>query len=48
MQEFSVREADGDEKAKWWSVATEVWPDYDAYQAATERVIPLFVLDPAE
>ena len=48
LKELSVREVDGDEKAKWWSVATKVWPDYDAYQAATERVIPLFVLDPAE
>jgi nitrile hydratase len=25
----------------------EVWPDYDAYQASTERVIPLFVCEPA-
>ena len=48
LKDLSVREVDGDEKAKWWSVATKVWPDYDAYQAATERVIPLFVLDPAE
>ena len=41
-----VREVDGDEKAAWWARATAAWPDYDAYQAATERVIPLFVLEP--
>ena len=29
-------------------LATDVWPDYDSYQAATDRQIPLFVLEPAE
>ena len=47
LRDYAVREADGDEKAAWWARATEVWPDYDAYQAATDRVIPLFVLEPA-
>lgn len=42
----SVREVDGDEKEQWWARATAVWPDYDAYQAATDRRIPLFVLEP--
>ena len=46
LRDFSVREVDGDEKAAWWARATAVWPDYDAYQAATERQIPLFVLEP--
>jgi deazaflavin-dependent oxidoreductase (nitroreductase family) len=45
--DFDVHEAGGDEKAEWWQRADEVWPDYDAYQAATERVIPLFVLTPS-
>jgi deazaflavin-dependent oxidoreductase (nitroreductase family) len=46
VRDYSVREVDGDEKATWWSRATAVWPDYDAYQSATDRVIPLFVLEP--
>lgn len=46
LRDFSVREVTGDEKATWWARATEVWPDYDGYQAATERTIPLFVLEP--
>jgi deazaflavin-dependent oxidoreductase (nitroreductase family) len=46
VRDFSVREVDGDEKATWWKRATEVWPSYDDYQAATERTIPLFVLEP--
>jgi deazaflavin-dependent oxidoreductase (nitroreductase family) len=47
-RDYTVREADGADKAAWWKLATEVWPDYDTYQSSTERVIPLFVLDPAD
>lgn len=47
LGDYSVREVQGDEKAAWWARAMEVWPDYDTYQAATERAIPLFVLEPA-
>jgi hypothetical protein len=39
---------EGEEKADWWKVATAVWPSYDDYQAATDRQIPLIVLDPVE
>ncbi|MFM7067871.1 MAG: nitroreductase family deazaflavin-dependent oxidoreductase [Actinomycetes bacterium] len=41
-----AREVSGDEKASLWAEATSVWPDYDAYQASTERVIPLFYCEP--
>ena len=47
VHDFTVREVTGDEKATWWARAVSVWPDYDDYQAATERSIPLFVLEPA-
>ena len=46
LGDFSVREAVGAEKAEWWKRAVAVWPGYDKYQAGTERVIPLFVLEP--
>jgi deazaflavin-dependent oxidoreductase (nitroreductase family) len=46
IHDLDAREVDGDEKAAWWARATAVWPDYDAYQAATDRRIPLFVLEP--
>ena len=48
IHELGAREVDGDEKAAWWARATAVWPDYDAYQAATDRRIPLFVLEPTD
>lgn len=47
LTEYAVREVEGPEKATWWARATEVWPAYDEYQAATERQIPVFVLEPA-
>lgn len=46
VRDYVAHQATGDEKSEWWARATEVWPAYDDYQAATERVIPLFVLDP--
>lgn len=46
-RDYLAREVTGDEKDRWWKIATEAWPDYDTYQASTDRVIPLFVLDPA-
>lgn len=36
--------AEGDERARLWSLMTEVWPAYDEYQAKTEREIPVVVL----
>jgi deazaflavin-dependent oxidoreductase (nitroreductase family) len=36
--------AEGEERERLWSLMTEVWPDYDAYQARTERQIPVVVL----
>ena len=37
--------AEGAERARLWAKMTEVWPDYDAYQAKTEREIPVVVLE---
>ena len=47
VHELVAREVEGDEKATWWARAVKVWPSYDDYQAATDRQIPLFVLEPA-
>ncbi len=46
QREYVAREVSGEERATWWARATAVWPDYDDYQAKTERTIPLFVLEP--
>ena len=45
-RDYIAREIVGDEKADWWQRAVETWPDYAKYQQKTERVIPVFVLEP--
>jgi deazaflavin-dependent oxidoreductase (nitroreductase family) len=36
--------AEGEERARLWSLMTEVWPAYDEYQSRTARDIPVVVL----
>ncbi|MFC5290311.1 nitroreductase family deazaflavin-dependent oxidoreductase [Actinokineospora guangxiensis] len=40
-----AREVTGEEKAFWWDKAVEAFPDYADYQAKTDRVIPVLVLE---
>ncbi len=47
-RDYLAREVAGNEKAIWWERALATWPDYAAYQAKTDRQIPVFVLDPIE
>ena len=45
-KDYVAREVTGDEKALWWERAVSTWPDYANYQTKTDRVIPVFVLEP--
>ena len=38
--------ASAEEKPRLWKIVTEVWPNYDTYQARTDRNIPVVVLRP--
>jgi deazaflavin-dependent oxidoreductase (nitroreductase family) len=40
-----ARTAGGEERERLWKLATQQWPDYDAYQTRTEREIPVVVLE---
>ncbi|HVV76102.1 MAG TPA: nitroreductase family deazaflavin-dependent oxidoreductase [Mycobacteriales bacterium] len=40
-----AREVTGDERAEWWERGVAAYPDYAAYQASTDRLIPVFVLE---
>ena len=44
-RDMVAREITGEEKADWWKRAVAAFPDYAAYQAKTEREIPVFVLE---
>lgn len=41
-------EAEGEERDRLWTLVTEAFPMYAGYQRKTKRLIPLFVLVPAD
>lgn len=47
-KDYQARELTGPERESWWERAVEAWPDYAKYQKKTTRVIPIFVLTPAD
>lgn len=42
-----ARVAEGEERENLWQIMVDYYPPYTDYQAATERKIPVVVLDPA-
>ncbi len=44
--DYFAREIHGDERAQWWERAVAAYPPYAEYQTRTDRLIPLFVLEP--
>ena len=45
LYQARARTADGDERESLWQQLVEVYPPYNDYQAATERKIPVVVLE---
>jgi deazaflavin-dependent oxidoreductase (nitroreductase family) len=45
-REFIARELEGDERELWWARSVEAWPDYADYQTKTDRILPVFLLEP--
>jgi deazaflavin-dependent oxidoreductase (nitroreductase family) len=43
-----ARTATGEERERLWKLATQQWPDYDAYQTRTDREILVVVLERQE
>jgi F420H(2)-dependent quinone reductase len=43
---YSVRELSGAERDVWWQRAVETWPTYADYERKTDRLIPVFLLEP--
>ena len=44
--DFAARELDGEEREVWWARSVEAWPDYADYQTKTDRILPVFLLEP--
>lgn len=45
---YSVRELEGDERQEWWGHAVATWDTYAGYQRKTDRLIPVFLLEPQD
>lgn len=41
-----ARPAKGREKKRLWAKMVEIWPEYERYQARTQRQIPVVILTP--
>lgn len=41
-----ARELDGAERQDWWVRAVDAFPEYANYQVRTERILPIFLLEP--
>ena len=41
-----AREITGEERAEWWERAVAAYPPYAEYQQRTDRVIPVFLVEP--
>ncbi|MER5940531.1 nitroreductase family deazaflavin-dependent oxidoreductase [Streptomyces sp. NPDC001928] len=48
LRDMRAREITGAEKDEWWERAVEAYPPYADYQTKTDRVIPVFVLEPLD
>jgi deazaflavin-dependent oxidoreductase (nitroreductase family) len=46
--DVTVRELEGEERARMWQVMLRTWPNYAKYEERTDRLIPVFLLTPAE
>lgn len=47
-RDFRAREITGSERDEWWDRAVAAYPPYAEYQTKTDRVIPVFVLEPVD
>ena len=45
---YRARVLEGDERAEWWQYAVDTWPTYASYQEKTDRLIPVFLLEPVD
>jgi len=43
----TARTASQSDRARLWKIMNELWPNYDAYQSRTGRVIPVVILTPS-
>ena len=45
---YTVRELEGEERTEWWEHSVATWATYGSYQEKTDRLIPVFLLEPVD
>jgi deazaflavin-dependent oxidoreductase (nitroreductase family) len=45
-KDYTAREVQGSERDEWWKRAVDAYHEYADYQKKTDRLIPVFVLEP--
>jgi deazaflavin-dependent oxidoreductase (nitroreductase family) len=45
---YTVRELAGEERTEWWDHAVATWSTYASYAEKTDRLIPVFLLEPVD
>jgi deazaflavin-dependent oxidoreductase (nitroreductase family) len=45
-RDYIAREVSGEEREIWWKRSVAAYPPYAEYQVKTDRLIPVFVLEP--
>ncbi|WP_106849126.1 nitroreductase family deazaflavin-dependent oxidoreductase [Blastococcus sp. Marseille-P5729] len=46
VSQVRAREIGGEERAQWWERCVAAYPAYAEYQTKTDRLIPVFLLEP--
>ncbi|CAJ0557524.1 unnamed protein product, partial [Mesorhabditis spiculigera] len=46
IRSMKARVSTEDERARLWPMLTAMYPDFDNYQAWTDRIIPVIVCEP--
>jgi deazaflavin-dependent oxidoreductase (nitroreductase family) len=47
-KDYIAREISGEEREIWWKRSVAAYPPYAEYQTKTDRLIPVFVLEPTD
>lgn len=47
-RDFRARQVEGEERDIWWKRSVAAYPPYANYQKKTDRLIPVFVLEPVD
>ena len=48
VKTYRAEQVEGEERADLWQLSVDTWPTYAEYQKKTDRLIPVFLLEPQD